>query len=112
MGSDFRRSVFEYDDLGGHHIARFVGSCVWCNVRTYATDDGSDDPRGMLGDHAAMPFDPTEYGATGDNVPCCFMCQNDTERKYRSALQRAKTIGHWQYSPAVAIERAEWRDNV
>jgi len=77
-------------------ICRFQGSCCLCGRRTYAFDDGQNDPRGELGDHASFAFEPEDYGCTGEIVPCCFLCQNNTEEQYNAALRRARNRGRWQ----------------
>jgi len=66
-------------------ICRYQGDCVTCGRRTYAFDDGENDPRGILGDHAASPLHATDYDATGPDIPQCFMCANEYET-YKSAL--------------------------
>ena len=84
-----------YDGWRGHNrICRFRGKCIYCGTRTYAFDDGQNDPRGPLGDHAAMEFVADEYEMTGPDVPACFLCQNDTAEKYNAALDMAKR--KWQ----------------
>lgn len=97
---DFRRRVQLYRDDWRRvsRWCRFEGACVLCGRRTFGFDDGQDDPRGPLGDHAAAPLDPTDYGATGAIVPACFLCQNDTEDRYTRLLRRAERIGGWQYA--------------
>ncbi len=94
---DFRRTVTVYRDgwTGDTRTARYAGRCIGCGVRTYS-DDGGNDPRGPMGDHAAMPLDPADYGATGATVPACFLCQNDTEERYRRTLNRARRAGTWR----------------
>lgn len=73
-------------------LLRFRGQCVVCNRRTYAFDDGENDPRGVLGDHAASALtaeDDGEEGQTGEDVPACFLCMNE-EPSYRMALAIAR----------------------
>jgi len=96
---DFRRRETIYRDgwTGDTRTARYTGRCVLCGVRTY-TDSGGNDPRGPMGEHAAAPLDPTEYGATGATVPACFTCQNDTEERYHRLLRRAERVGDWRYT--------------
>jgi hypothetical protein len=63
---------------------------VACGKRTYAFEDGENDPRGPLGDHAANPFVASEYDMTGPDVPCCFSCVNTDEGRYDYALKQAR----------------------
>lgn len=69
-------------------IMRYYGPCKVCGIRTYAFDDGDNDPRGMLGDHAADPFTLSEHvsqqeadaikAADADvTLPACFCCTNE-----------------------------------
>jgi len=69
-------------------IMRYYGPCTVCGIRTYAFDDGDNDPRGMLGDHAADPFTLSEHvsqqeadaikAADADvTLPACFCCTNE-----------------------------------
>lgn len=94
---DFRRRTMTYRDgwTGELRTATFAGRCILCGRRTYQ-DTGGNDPRGPMGDHAASPLDPAEYGATGREVPACFLCLNDTESRYRMALNRARKVGGWR----------------
>lgn len=106
---DFRRAETVYRDgwTGDTRTARYVGACVLCGRRTY-DDDGGNDPRGPMGDHAAAPLDPAEYGAVGAIVPACFLCLNDTEQRYRMALHRAQRVGRWVYpEPAPVCYRCD-----
>ena len=76
---------------GTVRTVRYHGSCILCGTRTYGHDDGEDDPRGILGDHASSPIGPDEHGVpAGGEIPACFLCQNDTEERYLSLMRRAK----------------------
>jgi hypothetical protein len=102
---DFRRTATTYRDgwngSTSTRTATYAGACVLCGTRTY-TDSGGNDPRGPLGDHAAAPLDPAEYGAVGAVVPACFLCQNDTEERYARTLRRAERVGRWIYPEPIA----------
>lgn len=95
---DFRRTVTVYRDgwTGETRTATYAGRCIGCGVRTY-DDSSSNDPRGPMGDHAASPLRPSEYGAAGQDVPACFTCQNDTEARHLRTLRRAERAGSWRY---------------
>lgn len=69
-------------------ICRFMGACTVCNRRTYAFDDGENDPRGALGDHAASPLIAEEYERTGPDIPLCFNCANEYDN-YSYAMRVA-----------------------
>lgn len=91
---------------GTTRTCRFYGHCVMCGIATYAFDDGENDPRGVLGDHAADPFELAEHLAEDDGrevrrvggvtIPACFGCTNDYDR-YQSltglALRKARAKG-------------------
>lgn len=96
---DFRRTVTVYRDgwTGEIRTATYAGRCILCGRRTY-DDDGGNDPRGPMGDHAASPLDPAEYGATGRTVPACSLCLNDTGDRYARLLRRAERAGAWRYT--------------
>lgn len=103
---DFRKQSFEYADSwrgGTIRVAHFMGKCVGCGIRTYAFEDGENDPRGFLGIHASDPLVAIDYGYIGEDVPFCFMCGNDTETKYRQGLWIA--MKKWG-APEDAIEKA------
>jgi hypothetical protein len=80
---------------------RFYGPCKACGIWTYAFDDGENDPRGALGDHAASPLDLAEHVADDEAreirrvnllpIPACFGCMNDYDRyQYLMDLARRK----------------------
>lgn len=95
---DFRRRVTVYLDgwTGETRTATYAGRCVLCGTRTY-DDDGGNDPRGPMGDHAAAPMIAADYGATGQDVPACFLCGNNDEPTYRRLLARARRVGRWTH---------------
>lgn len=70
-------------------ICRYRGDCISCGRRCYGFDDGENDPRGVLGDHAVDMFYASDYDMTGPDVVACFMCQNDYDR-YQYGLGLAK----------------------
>jgi len=72
-------------------VCRYKGECVICRRRTYAFDDGENDPRGVLGDHAASPLVAEEFERTGPDVPLCFDCGNTYER-YQQAVKVADRL--------------------
>lgn len=88
----FRRSgpqVWRDGWRGTDRIMRFDGCCVACGRRTYSFDDGENDPRGALGDHANSSLGASDYGAVGPDVPACFCCMNE-EHSYSYALEIAR----------------------
>ena len=56
---------------------RYQGDCVLCGRRTWAADDGENDPRGIMGDHAAFGFRAKDYDMEGPDVPVCWSCGDD-----------------------------------
>lgn len=68
---------------------RYRGDCISCGRRCYGFDDGENDPRGVLGDHAVSMFYASDYDMTGPDIVACFMCQNDYDR-YQYGLELAK----------------------
>lgn len=92
---DFRRTgtqTYYCNWRNAERTMRFCGFCVVCQRRTYAFDDGENDPRGPLGDRAASPLVASENGMVGPDVPACFPCMNE-EGSYRFALEIAR--GTW-----------------
>jgi hypothetical protein len=101
---DFRRKETSYADgwdNGKIRTAHFMGHCVLCGTRTYAFPDGSNDPRGILGEHAAATMEASDYSMEGPDVPACFMCQNDTEPKYARILAIAPAPEHMPDNDAI-----------
>lgn len=78
-------------------VCRFVGLCVMCARRTYGFDDGENDPRGVLGDHATSALVAEEYGMRGPDVALCALCGND-RAAYKAALEEARRL----WKPAVS----------
>jgi hypothetical protein len=68
---------------------RYMGDCVGCGRRTWAADDGENDPRGIMGDHASHALIAVEHGMTGQDVPLCAMCGNEYE-PYKAAVRHAE----------------------
>jgi hypothetical protein len=83
-----------YRDSWRNSIRRldYTGRCVICNRRTYAFEDGENDPRGIIGDRAGSPLYASDYEKQGPSIPVCFLCSND-EPSYRRALALAN--GFW-----------------
>lgn len=86
-----RPQVWHDDWRNADRTCRFKGECTTCGRRTYAFDDGENDPRGVLGDHAASPLHAEDYDRTGPDVPLCFLCANDYDR-YQRAMKVAERI--------------------
>lgn len=88
---------------GAIRTLRFMGKCVCCGKRTYAFDDDENDPRGILGDHAASvlyaadcawidgvkeALESRELSADA-YVPACFECMNE-EPSYKQVVAIAR----------------------
>lgn len=75
---------------GTDRVLRYVGQCEVCKHRaTWEAEDGENDPRGVLGDHATHALVAAEYDMTGPDVPLCAMCGNDYD-SYNLALSYAR----------------------
>jgi hypothetical protein len=75
---------------------QYAGDCCTCDTRTYAFTDGENDPRGILGSHAAYPLrlaenSPVDHKDSKVEVPQCFECGN-SEPMYKAALQYARDL--------------------
>ncbi len=70
---------------------RYQGDCVICGRRTWAADDGENDPRGIMGDHAVFWLVASEDGddMEGPDVPLCFPC-GDTYEPHMLAVTYAE----------------------
>lgn len=81
------------DWRGVNRVMRYYGACRTCGTRTYAFDDGENDPRGVLGDRANDSIDLAEHLNDADaaevtrvggvTVVACFCCTNDYDRYVR-----------------------------
>lgn len=80
---------------GTDRTLRYVGDCTVCGRRTWAADDGENDPRGIMGDHATHALVAGEYGMTGPDVALCALCGNEYE-PYKAALDKARRHV-WKY---------------
>lgn len=93
---DFRIAkpqLYRDDWRGTTRVCEFKGLCIACFRRTYAFQDGENDPRGPLGDHACWPLVAADYDAIGADVPMCAVCANIFE-DYDRAVTRAFR-DHW-----------------
>lgn len=75
----------------GIRVCRKTGRCPICKTTLFAFDDGENDPRGVLGDHAAST---AEYGNGKDDrreVTLCFLHANE-EWSYKAAERYAKPV--------------------
>lgn len=90
-------------------VCRYTGACVICGMRTYAFDDGENDPRGVLGDRASHALSADEFDTVGPDVPLCALCASDGgdgapgDRRYRQGRYfRAVDIAHKRWGKVVA----------
>lgn len=83
-----------------HRIMRYRGECVTCGTTTWAFDDGENDPRGMLGDHAYDGHDAEEFDMVGQSIAQCFGCANDS-RQY-DKMRAIADGAHWTSAPMPA----------
>lgn len=92
---DFRRSGVQfYNQRPWYETDRaceYLGQCQVCHTRCYGFQDGQDDPRGPLGDHAASELIASDHYMIGPDIMMCFMCAND-EPRYNKGLRRAYKV--------------------
>jgi hypothetical protein len=94
-------------------VMRYRGSCAaGCGRAVWEFDDGENDPRGFLGDHAAddLTEEVTDmvvsiYGEAYRKwiVPtfACAMCAN-TEHSYKAAIRKGVLRSSWQVEREMA----------
>jgi predicted RNA methylase len=81
-----RRGTYIESGFGGRdRVFRWAGDCLGCGQRTWAHDDGDDDPRGSFGWWTACPMTAADYFAAGQvpddaNWPRCGACWNSGEK--------------------------------
>ena len=73
-------------------ILRYTGPCIVCDRKTWAFDDGENDPRGMLGDHALWTTTAETRDGTEVELRTCSICANDYDR-YQQAMYMATERG-------------------
>ena len=71
-------------------VFRYTGPCIVCGRKTWSFDDGENDPRGMLGDHALWTTTAETRDGHEVELRTCSICANDYDR-YQRALHIAKT---------------------
>jgi hypothetical protein len=79
---------------------RYTGPCIVCKRKTWSFDDGENDPRGMLGDHALWITTAEARDGAEVELRTCSICANDYDR-YMRALDMAKTgrnLGPYRYT--------------
>jgi hypothetical protein len=90
---NWHANVQRYYDGWRHawRVLRMVGRCIVCDRRSFAFDDGENDPRGILGDRAAQIITHEDVPELHDDeyVAACFSCMND-EARYHRALDLAR----------------------
>lgn len=86
---------------GRDRVFRYTGPCVVCGRKTWSFDDGENDPRGMLGDHALWITTGEEESV---EIRTCSICANE-EPAYRAALRIAKERGTLAVAPYVDGKR-------
>ncbi|GHJ45867.1 hypothetical protein Cs7R123_32090 [Catellatospora sp. TT07R-123] len=83
-------------------ILRYRGTCAVCSWLLWGTDDGENDPRGILGDFSAgFSLDAAGYDQIGPDVGLCTRCANDADT-YLAGLDRA----HQHWTPTAELQAA------
>jgi hypothetical protein len=85
---------------GTVRTVRYVANCCECGRPTWAFDDGENDPRGVLGDAAALTLEAAEYDQVGPPMGFCFVCANTDAETYNRAVERASR--RWTTPPVAA----------
>lgn len=76
----------------------YKGKCPTCGKRMYAFDDGENDPRGPLGDHAAVHHEAADSDMVGEDVYVCWECYDDTDM-YAVIMKVVRLTGDWKPKP-------------
>jgi len=103
-----------YDGWRGRdRVLRYYGACIVCDRKTWAFDDGENDPRGMLGDHALWTTTAELRDGSEIELRTCAICANDYGA-YQTALSMAREPGvrvdrltPFQYGPNDAAEEVQ-----
>lgn len=77
---------------GRDRVFRYTGPCIVCGRKTWSFDDGENDPRGMLGDHALWTTTAELRDETEVELRTCSICANDYDA-YQTALSIARERG-------------------
>lgn len=87
----FTAMVWRDDYRGAKRVCRYRGDCIVCGRRCWSFDDGENDPRGALGDHAlhVVYADLDDGGGEEYELRACAECGND-HRGHREALFLAR----------------------
>ncbi len=94
---------------GTVRVLRHRGSCIVCERLVWAFDDGENDPRGALGDHAPELLDPAERAGMPEALPvvACFMCMNDSGGE---TYDRAWSAARRYWGSVVAARQSGWSE--
>lgn len=100
--SKYQSASFTFKDIGGEHVATFVGNCVVCGSRCFSKDNDEDpDPRGVIGPkHSAARLEAKDYNRTGPDVIMCYDCQQT-----RTTYEKGYQIGLTQWSEQKKAQR-------
>jgi hypothetical protein len=83
---DFRKGGTQTD---GRQTITYLGKCPITGIRLYESDD-SNDPRGILGNHAVTEFVASEYNMVGPTMIASWIACNNDRKIYEKALALAK----------------------
>ena len=87
--------VYVHDSwAGSSRVFRFTGHCIGCGAKTWAHDDGDDDPRGPFGPHTGHPITSQDFGGDAGvpedaAFPECAGCRYGDYERHQAALDRA-----------------------
>lgn len=86
-------------------IIRYQGRCFICRKRTFAADDGENDPRGVLGDHAASPLHAHDDATmVGPDLILCFNCANEEGPSTTAVEYARKNLWKYPDDPSLATD--------
>ena len=99
IGDEMSVQIWHDSWRGTDRVIRYKGRCKFCGRFTWGADDGENDPRGVLGDHATHALVATDYDLVGPDVALCAICANEA-MPYKAVLEiaqrslwRAKPLG-------------------
>lgn len=74
-------------------LFRYQGACATCGRTTFDEASRRNDPRGILGDSAAMIFDAQDDPGLhpGARIVTCFSCGNE-EPLYKEAMRQLRAL--------------------
>ena len=104
--------VYIHDSWAGRdRVFRFAGHCIGCGAKTWAHDDGDDDPRGPFGFHTSHPLTGEDFTAAAAapadvSFPECAGCRYGDYERHQAAMDRALAAVRARRGPRPARQPA------